>query len=97
MYTSRYIIYLSWIILIISLLYNFKSMGKPTKQEPIKIEPNKEKEYLIINIIWGDSSKELYSIFKLAGITPDESQKKIMEKEIKNQYNPNGIVGFKHN
>lgn len=72
-------------------------MNKPTKQEPIKIEPTKDKEYLIINIIWDDSSKELYSIFKLVGITPDESQKKIIEKEIKNKYNSNGTVGFKHN
>ena len=90
MYMSRYLVYLSWIILMVSLIYNFKHMNKPIKTAFI------DKKCEVINIMWNDSSKELYSIFKLAGITPDESQKKIIEKEIKNKYNQ-GTMGFKYN
>lgn len=54
------------------------------KQQDLK---NDKKVPTIINIVWGnDSSKELYSLFKLAGITPDSSQKEIIENGIKNKY-----------
>ena len=101
MYTGRYLLYGYWLVMVASLMFNVKqhysnaALTLKIKQQDLK---NDKKIPTIINIIWGDdSSKEIYSIFKLAGITPDESQKEIIENGIKNQYNQNGTMGFKYN
>ncbi|MDF2563666.1 MAG: hypothetical protein K0Q53_61 [Massilibacillus sp.] len=80
MYVSRTIVYLA--ILIISIALSYRII-KPVVKSYVPI---------VINVLFGDISTEIYPALTKAGITMSESQKRVFEDELKHNHN---ALGFK--
>lgn len=88
MYVAKYLLYSNWLLiggltlLCVALLINL-ILHKSRPSKPF-----------IINIQWNDkSSIEIYSLLKNIGVTLDDSQKKVLENQVKGKYS-HKTLGF---